>query len=318
MSKIGTRLRNFLQLDSSEVIERWRGPRSRKKQKPRGESSAETSGVSKTAEPSSEQVSAAVAKEDARPGREESGLPSGKGVSSPLAGAAGKIQQAEDRFVSQKEAVKFHPVSPKVSHAGAVRTDTKALAPPGKSRILRKTIALKKRVVSLFSEALSRIAAALPFEIAPSVRFENLPETSRVAVGFALASALGFALSAGLMLLFRRRAPYFSLPSALIVAIAVIVVFRGETGFPVGVFAAGLALFSLVLGEMVVQLLHRADIVRLIDVLGFPTGSKEGMLYRRYYFNLLVIRVIPAVALSFLIGLWPFKKMIRYRGFGNQ
>ncbi len=316
MREIGKKIRNFLQLDTQELARRWRESRL-KKEDAAEKASVKTpenlfdGGMSTTAAADAldvmkaKEATAAFSEKTASQiaGLDETPVNKKEPVAQAKSGICLEEKRSKDSTGGQTAWSREFPVSKKTKTPG-MHVSASGFADT-----------LKQRISETIASAVGTLVNFFPFEIAPAQKFEELPGASRFITGFLVASALGFVLSAGLMLFFRRRAPYFSLLSAAVVAVAVIMVFRGRTGFPVGVFAAGLALFSLVLGEMVAQLFHRAEIIRLVDVLGFPTGGKEGMLYRRYYFNLLVVRVLPAVVLSFLIGLWPFKKRIRYKGF---
>jgi hypothetical protein len=114
-----------------------------------------------------------------------------------------------------------------------------------------------------------------------------------------------------------QRRPWVSIVVALLVAAGTVWSLGTRFGWIVGLFAMALALLSLAIGELAVQALFRYGVIKSLDLTAVSLSrakSKAGI-YSRFYYNALVLRLLPSAVVSFLIGWWPIKKRIGWRGF---
>jgi hypothetical protein len=119
----------------------------------------------------------------------------------------------------------------------------------------------------------------------------------------------------------RVRNPGFSLVVAAIVALGVVWAFGDKFGLKVAVIAAGLALVSLMLGEVTVQLLYRVGfIIKKLDLqqVGLSFLDKPRFFYRAFAYRLIVYRLLPGAVIAFLIGWWPLKMRLSWVGFKRR
>lgn len=130
-----------------------------------------------------------------------------------------------------------------------------------------------------------------------------------------LAGSVLFTAAAALL---HRRLPVISVVAAVLVAAGVVVVLGIGQNLPVAVLATTIALLALVLGEMLIQALYLAHVTKLVDIQGLGTAlefTNSKVFYQGFFYNLLVLRLLPSAAAAFIVGFWPFPKTLAWRGF---
>jgi len=79
---------------------------------------------------------------------------------------------------------------------------------------------------------------------------------------------------------------------------------------------AGSGILALVLGEMLVQALYSAQVIKTLDIRGATTEfESRGVFFKRFFYDLLVLRLLPSAAAAFIVGFWPFPKTLAWKGF---
>jgi hypothetical protein len=172
---------------------------------------------------------------------------------------------------------------------------------------------LAQKLTELIREAWARFPVRL-------AQTEHLGETVPLAERWywLLATAFGgMAVWAGATILLKRRLPWVSIGVALLVAIAVIVALGVKFGVRVGIIAASIAVLSMLIGEIVVQQLHRASAIKLLDLARYPQSmfGHPVYFYRNYFYFLIVHRLLPAAVVAFLVGWWPLPRRFWWKGF---
>jgi hypothetical protein len=156
-----------------------------------------------------------------------------------------------------------------------------------------------------------------PIGLAPREILEGDPplrEAWRKLLAFTVA---GLVLLTILVWLSGVRNPGFSIAVAVLVAAGVVWSLGTEYGPKVAVFAAGCAIVSLIFGELVVQLLYRAGIIKKLDLqkAALVTLDKPSMFYTAFIFKMSVERLLPAAAAAFLVGWWPLRRRLSWPSF---
>lgn len=120
-------------------------------------------------------------------------------------------------------------------------------------------------------------------------------------------------------MLIDRRNYVASLAVGVLVAVGIVWSLGLKFDLQTGVVAALLVVLSLVIGEVAVQLLYRAGVIKSLDLLELPPRlmGDTNVIYRRFYFQLVFHRILPPVAIAFLIGCWPLPKRPGWRGFSR-
>ena len=119
----------------------------------------------------------------------------------------------------------------------------------------------------------------------------------------------------------KTRNPAFSIGVSITVAAGVVWAFGSKYGIKVAIIATGLALLSLMLAELSVQLLYRAGfIIKRLDLqrTGLISLNKPSMFYRAFAFKLVVYRLVPGAVIAFLIGWWPLRARLSWVGFKGR
>lgn len=119
----------------------------------------------------------------------------------------------------------------------------------------------------------------------------------------------------------KTRNPAFSLCVSIVVAAGVVWAFGSRYGIKVAIIATGLALVSLMLAELSVQLLYRAGfIIKTLDLqrTGLISLNRPSTFYRAFAFKLVVYRLVPGAVIAFLIGWWPLKTRLSWVGFKGR
>ena len=133
-------------------------------------------------------------------------------------------------------------------------------------------------------------------------------------VAVVLSGSVIWALVAALT---HQRRPWISVIVAFLVASGAAWSLEARFGVMVGLFAMALALLSLAIGEVIVQVLFRYGVIKTLDlpVVSLAQVKSKGGIYSRFFYNVLVLRFLPSAVVAFLVGWWPVSKRIGWRGF---
>lgn len=137
-------------------------------------------------------------------------------------------------------------------------------------------------------------------------------------VGFVFGGAFIWATCVAIA---RFRNPGFSIGVAIIVAGLVVWGMGVKFGIKVAIVSTGVALVSLAIGELAVQLLYRAQVIitRLdLQKAGLVSLDNPWMYYRTYAFRLIVYRMLPSAVVAFMIGWWPLSRRLSWVGFAAR
>lgn len=162
--------------------------------------------------------------------------------------------------------------------------------------------------------------ARFPLGLTDKEGFEGMPPLAKSWYKLAAFTLGGSALWIALVAIFHQRNPAFSIVTAIIVAWGIAWSLGNRFDLPVAVVAVCLVLLSLMIGEIVVQLLYRGDVIR-INLPVYPDiimYERRGVLYGNFYRDLLLHRLLPSVAAAFLIGWWPLPRRVTWRGFSPR
>ncbi len=132
-------------------------------------------------------------------------------------------------------------------------------------------------------------------------------------LGVALAGAVLWTV---VVVIIHRRLAVVSVVVALLVAAGVVLVLGVGQDLPIAVLATAIAILALVLGEMLVQALYSAQVIKTLDIRGATTEfESRGVFFKRFFYDLLVLRLLPSAAAAFIVGFWPFPKTLAWKGF---
>jgi hypothetical protein len=164
------------------------------------------------------------------------------------------------------------------------------------------------------------LVSHFPIVLRDKEHFDGMPELKESWKGLAIAVASGAVLWTLISVFSNHR--YW--PVAIVIAggvsLSVAYVMGGRFDPPTALVGVCLALLSLVIGDLLIQLLVYLKIVGGLDVVKptFYQLSKPSLYYKNYIFSLFVYRLLPSAALAFLIGWWPLKKRLGWRGFSGE
>lgn len=132
------------------------------------------------------------------------------------------------------------------------------------------------------------------------------PALAAVALGGAVVLAAVSAVT-------RHRHPCFYVVAACLVALGVALSMGARFDPWVAAVAVVLAVFALVAGELLVQVLYRLSVIRKLDVDTRHVGSSS--FYAGYFRSLVLFKLLPAAAAAFVVAWWPFPRRPGWRGF---
>lgn len=114
-----------------------------------------------------------------------------------------------------------------------------------------------------------------------------------------------------------RRLLAYSIITAVLVSAGVVFILGTMQDLGGAVLATALAVFAIVLGELLVQLLFRAGIIGDLDILRVSPyyETTSAVFYKGYFYSLLIKRLLPAAAVAFVVGFWPLPKRLVWKGF---
>lgn len=190
-----------------------------------------------------------------------------------------------------------------------------------KQRTKEKIDALR----ATLGKTLGRLAAFagenFPFELKKREQLLGMPPLAKSwhkLLAFVLAGSIAWA---GLVAFSHRRSPWFSIVVAIIVAVGIVYSLGARFGLSVAACTSSLAVLSLVMGELIVQLLYVSHVIPRLDVTplySVVSVEKPEIFYRVFFNNLLVWRIIPSAVIAFFIGWWPIKRRPGWRGLTDK
>ncbi|MBU1672469.1 MAG: hypothetical protein KKF41_07490 [Actinobacteria bacterium] len=116
-----------------------------------------------------------------------------------------------------------------------------------------------------------------------------------------------------LVMITRYRRPYYYYIVAALVASLVVWALGTRFDVQTAIMTTVFALAALAIGELVVQMLFSANVIKKLDV--GETSVTSSKFYRDYYYYLLTRKLLPSAAIAFLIGIWPLPKRLAWKGF---
>jgi hypothetical protein len=190
-------------------------------------------------------------------------------------------------------------------------------APAKETRLARQRSRLRRLDLSgRVRRAASAVARFSPFSLEAKEEAAEVPpfaETWPRLLGVTLAGAALWTVTA---VIFHRRLPVVSVFVAILVAAGVVLVLGVGQDLPVAVLATAIALLALVMGEMLVQALYSAEVLKTLDIRGTTTGFvSRGVFFKGFFYNLLILRLLPSAAAAFIVGYWPFPRTLGWKGF---
>ncbi|PKQ28702.1 MAG: hypothetical protein CVT63_01240 [Candidatus Anoxymicrobium japonicum] len=156
-----------------------------------------------------------------------------------------------------------------------------------------------------------------PISFSQKISWEGEPPLVKAWPGFLVAAIGGGGLWMAAVLLTRRRLAIFSICVALLVACAVVRSLGVKYGVATAVLASATVMLALVAGELIVQLLYRLEVIRKLDLVRAWANTPNSRIYAIYYKKLLLARMLPAVVIAFIVGWWPLKRKLGWKGFST-
>lgn len=212
-------------------------------------------------------------------------------------------------------------VSEKEAQTGVGADVVPAGTPAEAERPKGARVLLRERVSDFFSRLLSRFSDVLRFHfplcLAETERIEGDLPVANSWYWLLLCTLTGTGMWLLATVLVKRRLAGVSIAIAFLIAVGIVLSLSLKFGLKVGFVAASLVVVSLLLGEIVVQQLYRANIIKLLDLTKFPASMSNSMtyVYRNYFYYLIVLRLLPPMVIAFLIGWWPLSRRPAWRGF---
>lgn len=159
-----------------------------------------------------------------------------------------------------------------------------------------------------------------PLSLAPRELMEGNPPFGESWWKLLLFMAGGILLWTILVTFTGVRNPGFSIGVAILVSGGVIWAMGSKYGPTTGVVCAGLVLVSLVVAELLVQILFRAGVIHKLDLqlTGLISLEKPRTFYGTFLFRLITYRLLPSAIVAFLVGWWPLKRRLAWFGFGGR
>ena len=180
----------------------------------------------------------------------------------------------------------------------------------------------RERASDFFSRLFSRLSDVLrlhfPLCLTETERLEGDLPVAHSWYWLLLCTLAGTGIWLLATVLIKRRLAGVSIAIAFLIAIGIVLSLSLKFGLKVWLVAASLVVVSLLIGEIVVQQLYRANIIKLLDLTKFPASMYHPMtyIYRNYFFDLIGLRLLPPMVIAFLIGWWPPTRRPAWRGFG--
>lgn len=235
--------------------------------------------------------------------------------------AAGASPEGEADAQGQAPAVLEEPAGgpgTEVRPAGERRPVPRAapagVKPPSTAKVRSVVTGLRRTARDTAASAARRF----PIGLTKKENLKALPPMNRTWYWLLLSVVSGSLIWVLVTALLQRRLTWVSLAVAFLVAVGVVASLGTRFGVPVGIFAMMLTLFSLVTGELVVQILHRYGVLEKLDIIKMSKAlERDARFYQTYYYNLIVHRLLPPALLAFLVGLWPLPSRFRWKGFSG-
>jgi hypothetical protein len=156
-----------------------------------------------------------------------------------------------------------------------------------------------------------------PVGLAPREALEGDPPFKEAWYKLAAFVGIGIVVWVVIVAIAGQRNPVISIGVSIIVAAGVVWAMDSKYGVTTAVVAVGIVLISLMLGELIVQLLFRFHVIKRLDLqlAGLVSLNKPSTFYRSFVFKLVVWRLLPSAVVAFLIGWWPLKRRFSWVGF---
>lgn len=127
----------------------------------------------------------------------------------------------------------------------------------------------------------------------------------------------GVAVWCTVVLVSGHRSIPLSITVGLLVALAVNIEYGMKSNWQVGVLAAETVLLTLILAELIIQVLYVTEVFTHIDAVGKAYRVEiTKATFNRVYIGALVKRLLPVTLISFFVGWWPLPRRLEWRGFG--
>ena len=156
-----------------------------------------------------------------------------------------------------------------------------------------------------------------PLTLVATGRLEDAPPVANSWYKLLAIVIAGCGLWTVAVALSHERHAAYSIVVALLVAAAAVWALGARFSVAVGIITAMAVALSLVVGEILVQLLYKYDVIKTLDVTRIALRNPEGVrtLYRNFYYTLFVHRMLPSVLVAFFIGWWPLPRRPSWKGF---
>ncbi len=186
------------------------------------------------------------------------------------------------------------------------------------SRMAERVRSWWRRVLEKVKKSARYIKEEFPIGFKEKMAGEQFP-LSKAWRGLALTMLAGIALWFLSVYVFQRRWWVASLVIGVLLACGCVKALRGVMGTQTGIAAALVAVFSILSGDLLLQILYRLHVLSGTTIPWDILQKSESAtsFYSHfllwYFFTILV----PAVAAAFLVGLWPLPLRPYWRGFGG-
>ena len=163
---------------------------------------------------------------------------------------------------------------------------------------------------------------AFPIGFVEKDHFEKMPEIMKHWKGLSISILIGAVAWTLICAVTHHRYWYVSVLIAAGVSFSVAYILGGRFDPTGALVATCVAILSLVIGDLVLQLLVVSRVIGNIDSIGtIPTLTRTpspGSYLKEYAFKLFLLRLLPSAAVAFLVAWWPFKKRLGWRGFERR
>ena len=231
------------------------------------------------------------------------------------------LAELEERRTSPLAAVRDFPGVGDRAEEGARPEGSSPRSPSTLSRFTNELKRVPEVIPGLPARAWSKIAHAttehFPLVLSGVEKYEGEPRLRECWYKLAAVVLAGAATWTLVAALTHHRRPWVSIVIAFLVASGTVWSLGTRSGVMVGLLAMALALLSLAIGEILVQVLYRYGVIKSLDLPSIALSQAEyaGNVYRRFVVNVVILRFLLSAAVAFLAGWWPISKRIGWRGF---
>jgi len=184
-----------------------------------------------------------------------------------------------------------------------------------KSKSTASTVASLPRKTAVGTK--SYFKGRFPITFVEKQELDVLPPLNRTwykLVAFVLSGAAIWVIVTALV---HQRNPLTSIGVAVFVASGVVWTFGAKNDIKVAVFTVMMVLVTLLMVEFTIQILLKYGVITKLDLtpITLYTLKHSGGFYGDFLYKLLIWRIFPSVIIAFLIGFWPAKKRLFWKGF---